>query len=85
MFEALKGKSYLGDIAIDDITMTPGSCSQGMFPKGGITLFLTACSQFLTYVAEVETCYSLIHFLMVDMQISLDVYVILICGLLDSC
>ena len=26
IFEALKGKSYAGDIALDDITITDGTC-----------------------------------------------------------
>ena len=30
MIEATVGSGYRGDIAIDDVTMTSGSCSQGM-------------------------------------------------------
>lgn len=30
IFEGVRGTSYLGDIAIDDVSLTAGSCSQGM-------------------------------------------------------
>ena len=30
MIEATVGSGYRGDIAIDDVTMSSGSCSQGM-------------------------------------------------------
>ena len=33
MIEATVGSGYYGDIAIDDLTMTSGSCSQGITLK----------------------------------------------------
>ena len=31
VIEGLVGSGYRGDIAIDDVAMTSGSCSQGIF------------------------------------------------------
>jgi hypothetical protein len=31
IFEGVRGTSYLGDIAIDDVSLTAGSCSQGIY------------------------------------------------------
>ena len=36
MFEALKGRGYAGDIALDDITITNGACP----PPGKILYFI---------------------------------------------
>ena len=34
VFEATRGSGYLGDIAIDDVTMVDGACNQS--PAGGM-------------------------------------------------
>jgi len=33
VFEGVRGTSYKGDIAVDDVSLTKGSCSQSRFTE----------------------------------------------------
>ena len=43
VFEAVRGASYRGDIAVDDITLSPGPCNGNLSVSGRVCVWLCVC------------------------------------------